>query len=239
MSFVGQIVNLRPIVNRPGARPQKLPRLPRQPALHRIHLDVIRDPLKLHMVTDQPIIAFVLPERVSGETQNSIAFEGGESLERLHHFGDIGQRSHQEMNVVRHHDVGVKLVVSFPLSIVDGVDYYGCDVGASKVKRTCAGVVEKPVHRHEGLSGGARRRESAIRREAALQAPGDEDGVSEGVVVRQAATVKGGHEERVGGEGGSSQEMQEGRLTIGRRLTICPTSRRQSALENGIGGSLL
>jgi hypothetical protein len=73
---------------------------------------------------------------------------------------------------------------------VDGVDYYGCDVGAAKVQRTCAGVVEKPVHRHEGLSGGARRRESAIRREAAVQAPGDEDGLPDGVVVRQAATER-------------------------------------------------
>ena len=127
------------------------------------------------------------------------------------------------MNVVRHHNIGVKLVVLFPFPIVDGFDYHGCDIGATKVQRAVAGVVEKAVHGHEGLSGGGGRRESAIRWEAAIEAPSDENGLAEGVVVRQAATVEGGHEEGVGGEGEDSQEKQEGRLTIGRRLSICPT----------------
>ena len=129
------------------------------------------------------------------------------------------------MNVVRHHDVGVELVVPFPLSIVDGFDYYSCDVGAAKVQRTRAGGVEKMVHRHESSAGSGWRGESAIRREAPVKAPGEEDGLSDGVVVRQAATVECGHEEGVGGEGEDSQEKQEGRLPIGRRLTICPTKK--------------
>jgi hypothetical protein len=60
-----------------------------------------------------------------------------------------------------------------------------------------------------------------------VQAPGDEDGLPDGVIVRQAAAVEGGHEEGVGGERENSQEKQEGRAQrappIGRRLTICPT----------------
>ena len=132
------------------------------------------------------------------------------------------------MNVVRHHDIGVKLVVSnIPLVVVNGFDYHLCDLRPSKVQRARAGVVEEAVHRHEGLSGGGGRGEAAIRREAAMQAPGDEDGLPEGVIVRQAASVERGHEERVGGEGENSQERQEGRAQrappIGRRLTICPT----------------
>ena len=222
---MGRIVNPRPIVNRPGARPEKLLRRARQPALHRIHLDVIGDPLKLRLVVNQPIVALVLPEGLPGEAEDSVAFARGESLERLHQLGDIGQRSHREMNVVRHHDVGVELVVPFPLSIVDGFDYYARDVGVTKVQRARASAVEKMVHRYEGLSGGGRRGEGAIRREAAVKAPGEEDGLSDGVVVRQAATVECGHEEGVGGEGEDSQEKQEGRLPIGRRLTICPTKK--------------
>jgi hypothetical protein len=107
---------------------------------------------------------------------------------------------------------------------VDGFDYYSCDVGAAKVQRTRAGGVEEAVHRYEGLAGGARRGKGTIRREAAVQAPGDEDGLPDGVIVWQAATVEGGHEERVGGEREDSQEKQEGRLTIGRRFPICPTT---------------
>jgi hypothetical protein len=99
------------------------------------------------------------------------------------------------MNVVRHHDIGVKLVVSFPLSIVDSFDYYGCDLRLAKVQRAGAGVIEKPVHGHESLSGAGSRRDTATRREAAVQAPGDEEGLAEGVIVRQAATVESGHEE--------------------------------------------
>ncbi len=34
-----------------------------------------------------------------------------------------------------------------------------------------------------------------------MQAPGEEEGLSDGVIVRQAAAVESGHEERVGGEG--------------------------------------
>ena len=65
-----------------------------------------------------------------------------------------------------------------------------------------------------------------------MQAPGDEEGLAEGVIVRQAASVECGHEERVGGEGENSQEKQEGRLTIGRRLTICPTTSAAGCFEN-------
>ena len=101
------------------------------------------------------------------------------------------------MNVVRHHDIGVKLVTLLPLSIVNGFDYRSCDAGAAKVLRTRAGGVEEAVHRHEGLSGGARRGKGTIRREAAVQAPGEEDGLPDGVKVRQAATVESRHEERV------------------------------------------
>ena len=207
---MGQIVNLRPIVNRPGAGPWKLFWRGRQLAPHRIHLDVIGNPLKLRLVADHPIKALVLPERLPGEAQNSVALPGSESLERLHHLGNLHQRSHQEMNVVRHHDIGVKLVVSqVPLSIANGSDHHVRDLRPAKVQRTSAGGVENAVHRQEGLSGSGCRGETAIRRKAAVQAPGEEDGLSDGMIMRQPATMECSHAEEVGGDGKNSQQSRQ------------------------------
>jgi len=75
------------------------------------------------------------------------------------------------MDVVRHHYIGVELVVPFPLSIVDGFDYYSCDVGAAKVQRTRAGGVEKDgsiAHeaRPEVVGGGKARFAGRLRKGA-------------------------------------------------------------------------
>lgn len=69
------------------------------------------NPRKLRLVPNQAIMAFILPKRLPGETEDSIALPGSESLERLHQLGNLYQRSYQEMNVVRHHDIGVELVM--------------------------------------------------------------------------------------------------------------------------------
>ena len=114
------------------------------------------------------------------------------------------------MHVVRHHNIRMELVVSHvPLFMVDGFDYHLGELRLEQVQRTRASGVEKAVHRQEGLAGGGRRGESAVRREAAMQTPGEEDGLSDGVIVRQAATMEGGHEERVGGEGEYSQQCRQ------------------------------
>jgi hypothetical protein len=52
----------------------------------------------------------------------------------------------------------VELVVSHvPFFIVDGFDYHLGDLRPAKVQRTCAGGIEKTVHRQEGLAEGGRR----------------------------------------------------------------------------------
>jgi hypothetical protein len=42
-----------------------------------------------------------------------------------------------------------------------------------------------------------------------MQAPCEKDGLPDGVIVRQAATVEGGHEEKVGCNGEYSQESKQ------------------------------
>src|ERR1019366_4160667 len=107
---VGQVVNLRPIVNRPGAGPWKLFRCSRQHGRYRVPLDVMNHALKLRIVANQPIIALILPEWLASESQHSVALPGSESFERLHHLGNCLQWSHQEMNVVRHNDKRMELI---------------------------------------------------------------------------------------------------------------------------------
>ena len=55
------------IVNRPCAGPLERFRRRGQAGVYRIHLDVVRDSFELLFITDPAIVAFVLPERASGE----------------------------------------------------------------------------------------------------------------------------------------------------------------------------
>ena len=193
---VGQVVNLRPIVNRPTARPAKLFRRSRQPCRHRIHLNVLTNPLKLGLVTNQPIIALILPEQPPGQSKHLIALTSRESLERLHHLANLNQGRHQEMNVIRHHDVGVELIMP-QLPKVDGIDYHARDFRDTEEMRASACVVEDAVHSEEGLPGGGCSRETAVRWKTAVQAPRDEDGLADGMIVRKTAASKGSHLETV------------------------------------------
>lgn len=84
-----------------------------------------------------------------------------------------------------------------PISIVKGVYHHFPDLGPLKEERAGASVVENAVHGAEGLSGAAYRGEAAIRRETAMQTPGEEDGLADGMVMRQSATMEAGHEEKV------------------------------------------
>ena len=103
------------------------------------------------------------------------------------------------MNVVWHHNIGMELVVpEMPISIVHGVYHHTCDLAPPKEERAGESVVENAVHGEEGSSGGGHRGEAAIRRQAAMQAPSEERGLADGMIMRQPATMEGGHEEKVG-----------------------------------------
>jgi hypothetical protein len=197
---VGQVVNLRPIVNRPPAGPAKLLRRRSQSCRDWIHLNVLTNPLKLSLVANQPIIALILPKRLPGQSKHLIALTSRKSLKRLHHPANLNQGSHQEMNVIRHHNVGVELVMP-QLPKVDGIDYHTRDLGNAKVERPGACDVENAVHSDERLAGGGCSGEVAIRRQTAVQAPRDEDRLADGMIVRKPAASKGSHVETVADPG--------------------------------------
>jgi hypothetical protein len=199
-AYVGQVVNLRPIVNRPTATPTKLSRRSRQPCRHRIHLNIINNFLKLRLVTNQPIIALILPERPPGQSKHPIALASRKSLKRLHHSANFQQWCYQEMDVIRHHDVGVELIMP-QLTKVDGICYHARDFRDAKVERACACVVENAVHSDERLAGGGCSREVAVRRKTAVQTPREEDRLADGMEVRKTAASEGSHLETVADPG--------------------------------------
>src|SRR5450759_2617346 len=194
---VGQVVNLRPIVNRPGAGPSKLSRRWRQPRRYRVPLDVMNNPLKLRIVANQPIIALVLPEWLASESQHSVALPGSESFERLHHLGNCLQWSHQEMNMVRHNDKRMELIGPL-VPIVNGIHHHLRDLGHAQEERAVTGGVEDTVHGQESSSGGDCRGKAAALREAAMQAPCEEGSLADTMIVWQSAAAEGGHEKNVG-----------------------------------------
>ena len=195
---VGQVVNLRPIVNRPTAGPTKLFRRSRQPCRHRIHLDVISDSLKFRRVANEPIIALVLPEGPPGQSKQLIALTSCKSLKRLHHLANLNQGCHQEMNVIRHYDVGVELILP-QVTKVDGIHHHTRDFGDAKEERAGACVVEDSIHSEERVAGGGCSREATVCWKTAVQAPRDEDGLADGMIVRKTAASKGSHLEIVAG----------------------------------------
>ena len=198
LRHVGQVGNLRPIVNRPGAGPRKFLWRFDEPCLNRIHLDVARNPLKLRSVANQPIIAFDLPKRLTGKAKHPVRLPRCESLERVSQLGDLHTRSDQQVHMVRHNDIRVDLVVFQGLvSIMDRVHHHVRDLRPSKVQRSCASVVEHAVHGKEHLPRGGRFGEAAACGEAAVQAPREEDGLAHRMKMWQTADMKGAHKRGV------------------------------------------
>ena len=156
------------------------------------------------------------------------------------------------MNVVAHNDIRVEMVMAKgAISIFNSFDYHVGDLRLAKIKWACPSVVENAIHSQELLSGGSRRREHASCRKAIVQAPGDEHGLANRVIMRQSASVKryqhhkvhvkekilrplwaGWHPARRLVTGASGADWRKwGRLTIGRRLTTCPTAQWQTFFE--------
>src|SRR5579872_1330307 len=184
-SKVGQVGNLRPIGNRPAcvrrlstqpkptsAGPAKLLRSGNQPSLHRIHLDVPRNPPKLRFIPHQMIVTRILPKRLSGKPQNPISLPGCKPLERVHQLRNLHLWSNQSVNMVSHDDKGMKVQLFLPKT--QRLNYHLRNIISSKVKRPGPALIENSIHSNKRSSGGNCRREKAVSRETAVKTPGDE-----------------------------------------------------------------
>jgi len=180
----------------PVTGPRELLRSCGDPGLHRIHLDVTSNPLKLRVIADQPIVTLVLPKRSPGKAEHTVGFPCGESLQRLHELRNLHSWSNENVNVIGHHDEAMQRVVA-RVSMVNSVDHYPRDLRPAKIQRASACVIKKSVHRKKRLPGGGRRGKAAIGRQTPIQPPCEKNGLAKPIIVRQAASMESGHERRV------------------------------------------
>src|ERR1017187_1846873 len=119
------------------------------------------------------------------------------------------------MHVVPHDGIAVEIVMAKKLcAIVNGFDDHARDLRLTKVQRAGTGVIENAIHRQKGFSRGSRRWEAAAWRKAIVQPPSEENSLADGVIMWQAAGVKGHQQYRV-----RRETKFSGRLPIGRRLS--------------------
>ncbi len=133
-----------------------------QPRLHGIHLDIPCDPLKLLVIANQPIVALILPEGLSGVTKYPIPFPSSKPLQRLRDLRNFDVRGDQQVNMIRHHNVRVQRIVPL-LSKTNGFDDHLSHIRLPQIKWSGTGIVQQTIHRDEGLSGGGSWREIPIR----------------------------------------------------------------------------
>ena len=185
---------------------------------------------------------------------------GGESLERLHEFGNGNLGRDQQVDVIRHNYEIMKIEFG-PIAVADGFHDDGRDFGALQVGRAGSGLDENAVHQKEGLAGFHRHGEVVALWDAAVRVPCEEGRLAHSVVMRQDPGVESGHLHvvhrqslgslenlecnvvqtgslrRIGNPPGwGSCTLQRGRLPIGRRLPACTTSLSRPVLGSSYPG---
>ena len=86
-----------------------------------ILLDVRSDALELPAISNQMVVALVLPER-AWPAQHPIGFVRGKSFQRPQPVTRGHMRRRQQVDVVRHNDEGVQIVpMETDLAVVEGV----------------------------------------------------------------------------------------------------------------------
>jgi len=96
-------------------------------------------------------------------------------------------RREEQMNAIRHNYPSVQIAVGLA-TVPNGAAYQLRNPRLLQINWSVAGGVEQSVHRYECLSGShAFFRKFAAGRQAAVETEGHEDGLSDGVEVRQTA----------------------------------------------------
>jgi hypothetical protein len=163
----------------------------RQSRRHRVLFDISLYPPHLIPGSDQTIVALILPERTSRPAQYPISLISREAFERREPFRRGDARGHKNVDVVRHHDEGVKLVAAEPpFPLPQRVNYQRSNVGPLKKSRAGFGAVKQAIHGDECLSGrDLFGRKNAIGGKAAVEAEGHKQGVIHDVPMREAALI--------------------------------------------------
>jgi hypothetical protein len=217
VAFVGQALGLRP-PRPPGAGPAVVLRSGDQARHDRIVFDVSLNSPKLLTISNQVIVALVLPKALPCSTQNCVSSFCSCSFQRTDEFGHRDLRCKQQVNVVRHDDPRVQFVVPQIYSKVNRIEHGFSDHRLFKEGRPGAGLIQNSIHRDKRFSRGhAIGGERSVGWQAVEQAKCNEQRLADRVQMRQASARHAGLVRDV------LNNSQGGGLGGRRRPRACPT----------------
>jgi hypothetical protein len=183
---------------RPSARPAKLLRPGNQTSLHRIVLDVATDPIELRVVSRYPIEILLLPKFLSALSQEPVGQKRRGAFDSPDQFGDRDSWGAQEMDVIRHDNVGVQSAETTNCHVPQLFLHQSRNLYLPRIERTSSRRIEHVVPGDKRFSGGEMfALEGALRGKASPQAPRQEDRSSGRVNVGQATAI-GAHMNKCG-----------------------------------------
>jgi len=146
---------------------------------------------EFRIIPHQTIEALILPERCPAQPELADGLVAGKAFERGEPELGYYSRSHQQVNVIGHHDEGMQGVSMEPvLAVVQGLNDHLSDLGLFKPERSGARVVENSVHRHERFAvRDSRGWKNAVCRQASVQTESHEQRVTGNIPVREPAFV--------------------------------------------------
>jgi hypothetical protein len=157
-----------------------------------VPFNVSFDAASFFVISDQMVIAFVLPERSTVQAEDPRSRPPGKAFQRTEPIGYFHVRRDQHVDVVGHDHEGVEIVsIESALAIENGCDNQSGDVGFLQVTRTAFGSVQQAVHRDKDFAGGhSCRWKDSICRQASMEAECYEDSFADYVPVGQSSLVK-------------------------------------------------
>jgi hypothetical protein len=189
--------------------------------MYRVHFNVSNDSVKLVIGEHQPIVAFVLPKRASGQAQDAICLSCGKPFQRLHNTCDRHLGRDQHMHVIGHdHEAMEQVLRGVP--VLNRFSHHANDIGSLMIERAGRSVSKKTVHREECLARRSRAGKRPICGESAVEAPGDEQRPADFVDMGQPASVEMRHKVSGVRFHEFSEENSGGRFPIGLQVANLP-----------------
>ena len=141
-----------------------------------------------------PVIpGFVLPKTMPGATQNLVRIFGGRALKPPSKSRDRHSRRNKQMDVVRHHNPGVKFV-EIPFFVADhnALGNQPRNPGIHQPARAAQTFIQFPVSRHKRSPSRRLRNQNflpPVHRQRSVQPPRKKNRNSVGLTVRQFPAV--------------------------------------------------